>query len=43
MADHTISETSLGDGRIRYELGEPNWRNGEIPGHPLSRRDRAGR
>ena len=31
MADHTITETALGDGRIRYELGEPNWRNGEIP------------
>lgn len=31
MADHTITETALGDGRISYELGEPNWQSREIP------------
>ena len=31
MADHTITETALGDGRIRYELGELNWQSREIP------------
>jgi hypothetical protein len=31
MADLTITETALGDGRIRYELGQPNWQGRRIP------------
>lgn len=31
MADLTITETALGDGRIRYELGQPNWQDRSIP------------
>ena len=31
MADLTITETALADGRISYELGEPNWRDRRIP------------
>ena len=31
MADLTITETALGDGRIRYELGRPNWEARRIP------------
>ncbi len=31
MADLTITETALADGRIRYELGQPNWRDRTIP------------
>ena len=31
MADLTITQTALGDGRIRYELGRPNWQARRIP------------
>jgi hypothetical protein len=31
MADLTITETALGDGRVRYELGRPNWQARRIP------------
>jgi hypothetical protein len=31
MADQTITETSLDDGRVRYELGQPNWASRRIP------------
>jgi hypothetical protein len=31
MADQTISETTLADGKVRYELGQPNWVNRRIP------------
>jgi hypothetical protein len=31
MADLTVTETALGDGRIRYELGRPNWQARRIP------------
>jgi hypothetical protein len=31
ISDLTITETPLDDGRIRYELGRPNWRARQIP------------
>ncbi len=31
MADQTITETALANGRIRYELGRANWVNRRIP------------
>ena len=43
MADLTITETALGDGRIRYELGPAQLGGAADPGHPLTRRHRADR
>jgi hypothetical protein len=31
MADHTITETTLADGRVRYELGQTNWASRLVP------------
>lgn len=31
MIDHSITATALGDGRIRYDLGKPNWDQRRVP------------
>jgi hypothetical protein len=31
MADQTVAETALAGGRIRYELGRPNWEDRRLP------------
>lgn len=31
MADKSITETNLSGGRIRYDLGKPNWLNRRVP------------
>jgi hypothetical protein len=31
MIDHSVAATALGDGRIRYDLGKPNWEPRRVP------------